>query len=57
MDIILSNDADELYNINGTLASFELQSTTELDTMMDGIRKRNGYIPFFDETGSEIWTN
>ena len=57
MDIILSHDTDELYNIDGTLASFELQSTTELDTMADAIRQRNGYIPFFDETGSDIWTN
>ncbi len=57
MDIILSHDTDELFNIDGTLASFELQSTTELDTMVDSIRKRNGYIPFFDETGSDIWTN
>ena len=57
MDIILSHDADELFNMNESCVSFELQSTTELDTMMDGIRKRNGYIPFFDETGSDIWTN
>ena len=57
MDIILSHDTDELYNIDGTLASFELQSTTELDTMAYAIRQRNGYIPFFDETGSDIWTN
>ena len=57
MDIILSYDADELFNVDGILVSFELQSTTELDTMVDGIRKRSGYIPFFDETGSDIWTN
>lgn len=57
MDIILSNDADELYYADGNIVSFELQSTAELDTIADAIRKRKGYIPFFDETGSDIWTN
>ncbi len=57
MDIILSHDADELYNMNETCVSFELQSTTELDTIVDARRQRKGYIPFFDETAPEICTN
>ena len=60
MDIILSYDADELFYIEDKIpgqVSFELQSTQELDTIVDGIRKRKGYTPFFDETGSDMWTN
>lgn len=54
MKIILSKDADELYYEEKNIVSFEIQSTPELDTIVDGIRKRKGYIPFFDETGSSI---
>lgn len=52
MKIILSTDADELYYEEKGIVSFELQSTIELDTIVDGIRKRKWYIPFFDETGN-----
>lgn len=60
MDIVLSYDADELFYIEDKIpgqVSFELESTQELDTMADAIRQRWGYTPFFDETGSDIWTN
>lgn len=60
MDIVLSYDAEELFYIEDKIpgqVSFELQSTQELDTMADAIRQRYGYMPFFDETGSDIWSN
>ena len=60
MNIVLSSTAEELYYIEDKIPgqiSFELESTQELDTMADAIRQRYGYIPFFDETGSDIWTN
>ena len=60
MNIVLSSTAEELYYIEDKIpgqVSFELEDTQELDTMADAIRQRYGYIPFFDETGSDIWTN
>lgn len=57
MKIILSTDAYELYYEEKGIISFELQSTTELDSIVDGIRKRKGYIPFFDETANSINDN
>jgi len=57
MKIILSKDADELYYEEKKIVSFEIQSTPELDTIVDGIRKRKGYIPFFDETANSINDN
>lgn len=57
MKIILSTDAYELFYEEKGIISFELQSTTELDSIVDGIRKRKGYIPFFDETANNINDN
>lgn len=57
MKIRLSKDADELYYEEKNIISFEIQSTTELDTIVDGIRMRKGYVPFFDETANSINDN
>lgn len=57
MDIILGYDADELFYEEDGVVSFELQSTLELDTALDGIRTRKGYAPFFDESAPNCWTN
>lgn len=60
MDIILSYDSENLYYIEDKIpgqVSFELQSTQELDTIADGIRQRRGYVPFYGEAGSDIWSD
>ena len=50
MKIVLSTTADELwYAEKVNEVSFELESTSELDDYADGIRERQGYIPFFDD--------
>lgn len=57
MNIVLSTTADELYYCESkTEVSFEIEETPELNDIVDGIRIRNGFIPFFADR-MEVWDN